>query len=178
MFGPSLAHVLGATLLMSAADRLPPRAATAGTALAFAAATTLLALPGLPLPVVFAVLLCQGLVASVGGGVGWGLLNEILPKDGYLLGRSVFTMMHGLARITGYATGDLLLALLSPRPALLLAAALYGTAALVARLGLSRRPPRATGRPSPYGPPGTPTPASGRPRPAATSTSACGSPTA
>ncbi len=148
MFGPSLAHVLGATLLMSAADRLPPRAATAGTALVFAAATALLALPGLPVPAVFAVLALQGLVASVGGGVGWGLLNEILPKDGYLLGRSVFNMMHGLTQITGYATGGLLLAVLPPRPALLLAAALYGTAALVARLGLTRRPPRATGRPS------------------------------
>ncbi|MFF8637333.1 MFS transporter [Streptomyces pilosus] len=148
MFGPSLAHVLGATLLMSAADRLPPRAATAGTALAFAAATALLALPGLPLPAVFAVLLLQGLVASVGGGVGWGLLNEILPRDGYLLGRSVFSVMHGLTQITGYATGGLLLALLSPRATLLLAASLYGTAALVARLGLTPRPPRATGRPS------------------------------
>ncbi|MFD6907252.1 MFS transporter [Streptomyces sp. NPDC060077] len=148
MFGPSLAHVLGATLFMSAADRLPPRATSVGTALAFTATTALLALPGLPLTAVFAVLLVQGLVASVSGGVGWGLLNEILPKDGYLLGRSVFNMMHGLTQVTGYATGGILLTLLSPRLSLLLAAALYGTAALVARLGLTRRPPRATGRPS------------------------------
>lgn len=148
MFGPSLAHVLGATLFMSAADRLPPRATMTGTALAFAAATLLLALPGLPVTAVFAVLLLQGLVASVSGGVGWGLLNEILPKDGYLLGRSVFNMMHGVAQITGYATGGVLLAVLSPRLSLLLAAALFGTAALAARLGLTRRPPRAAGRPS------------------------------
>ncbi|MGC3002200.1 MFS transporter [Streptomyces sp. G35A] len=148
MFGPSLAHVLGATLLMSAADRLPPRATTTATALAFAAVTAVLALPGLPLAVIFAVLLAKGLVASVGGGVRWGLLNEVLPKEGYLLGRSVFNMMNGLTQVVGYATGGVLVALLSPRLSLLLAAALYAAAAATARLGLSLRAPRATGRPS------------------------------
>lgn len=148
MFGPSLAHVLGATLFMSAADRLPPRATMTGSALAFATATAALALPGLPVTGIFAILLVNGLMASVGGGVGWGLLNEILPKDGYLLGRSTFNMMNGITQITGYATGGVLIAVLSPRPSLLMAAALYLTAGLIARLGLTRRPPRAVGRPS------------------------------
>ncbi|MEU5521371.1 MFS transporter [Streptomyces sp. NPDC047860] len=148
MFGPSLAHVLGATLFLSAADRLPPRATMTGTALAFAAATAALALPGLPVTAVFAILLLTGLVASVGGGAGWGLLNEILPGGGYVLGRSAFNMMNGIMQITGFATGGVLVAVLSPRPSLLAAAALYLTAALIARLGLTRRPPRATGRPS------------------------------
>ncbi|MFD8525103.1 MFS transporter [Streptomyces capillispiralis] len=148
MFGPSLAHVLGASLFLSAADRLPPRAAIAGAALSFAAVTAVLALPGLPVVAVFAILLVKGLVASVGGGVRWGLLNEILPKDGYLLGRSVFNMMNGVMQIAGYATGGVLVAFLSPRTSLLLAAGLYATAAAAALLGLTRRPPRATGRPS------------------------------
>ena len=33
MFGPSLAQVIGATTLLSAADRLPPRAAMTGSCL-------------------------------------------------------------------------------------------------------------------------------------------------
>lgn len=151
MFGPSLAQVLGATLFLSASDRLPPRRALAGIALAFAATTAVLGLPGLPLGVVFAVILVQGLVASLGGGVRWGLLNEILAadgRDGYLLGRSVFNMMSGIMQITGYATGGVLVALLSPRLSLLLSALLYVVAAAGARLGLSRRPPRSAGRPS------------------------------
>ncbi|MFF9310746.1 MFS transporter [Streptomyces sp. NPDC014748] len=172
MFGPSLAQVLGATLLLSGADRLPPRGTLAGISLAFAALTALLALPGLPLGAVFAVVLVQGLVASLGGGVRWGLLNEILAKDeakggtnggakdeakggtnggangGYLLGRSVFNMMSGIMQITGYATGGALVAALSPRVSLLLAAVLYAVAAAGVRLGLSRRAPRSTGRPS------------------------------
>ncbi|MGW5130425.1 MFS transporter [Streptomyces sp. NPDC004135] len=148
MFGSSLVQVLGATFLLSAADRLPPRAALTTLPLLFATATAALALPGLPVWSLFAIVLAKGLAESVGGGVRWGLLNEIIGKDGYLLGRSVFNMMSGLMQIAGYATGGALVALLSPRLSLLAAAALYVLAAGVVRLGLTRRPPRTTGRPS------------------------------
>ncbi|MEU7061015.1 MFS transporter [Streptomyces sp. NPDC046197] len=148
MFGPSLAQVLGATLFLSGADRLPPRRALAGISAAFAAGTALLATPGLPVWAVFAVLLVQGLIASLGGGVRWGLLNEVLTKDGYLLGRSVFNMMSGLMQITGYATGGVLVAALSPRVSLLLSAVLHAVAAAGFRTGLRHRPPRSAGRPS------------------------------
>ncbi|AOR33745.1 hypothetical protein BFF78_24175 [Streptomyces fodineus] len=149
MFGPSLAQVLGATFLLSGADRLPPRTALSVIALAFAAGTAVQAVPGLPVGAVFGVVLVLGLVASLGGGVRWGLLNEILAKDGYLPGRSLFNMMSGLMQIAGFATGGALLAMLSPRVCLLLSAALYLLAALALRLGLTARPPRTAGRPSP-----------------------------
>ncbi|MET9070650.1 MFS transporter [Streptomyces sp. NPDC004232] len=148
MFGPSLAQVLGATVLLSGADRLPPRTALSAIALTFAAGTAFQALPGLPVGVVLAVVLVLGLVASLGGGVRWGLLNEILAKEGYLPGRSLFNMMSGLMQIAGFATGGALLTALSPRVCLLLSAALYLTAALVLRLALTARPPRTAGRPS------------------------------
>ncbi|MFH9814639.1 MFS transporter [Streptomyces sp. NPDC017230] len=185
MFGPALAQVVGATLFLSGADRLAPRATLARLSLAFAAATAALALPGLPLWAMFAIVLAEGLIASLGGGVRWGLLNEILAGDGrsedgrnedgrsedgrsedgrnedgkdregrngdgkggYLAGRSLFNMMSGIMQITGYAAGGALLTLLAPRLCLLLAAGLYGTAACLA-LRLTRRPPRASGRPS------------------------------
>jgi MFS family permease len=149
MFGPSLAQVLGATFLLSGADRLPPRTALSVIALAFAAGTAAQAAPGLPVGAVFGVVLVLGLVASLGGGVRWGLLNEILTKDGYLPGRSLFNMMSGLMQIAGFATGGALLELLSPRVCLLLSAALYLLAALALRLGLTARPPRTAGRTSP-----------------------------
>ncbi|MGW1864803.1 MFS transporter [Streptomyces mauvecolor] len=148
MFGASFTQVIGASLLMSAADRLPPRAATTAIALSFAAGTTLLAVPDLPIGAVFAVLLCQGLVASVGGGVRYGLLDEILPRERYLLGRSVLNMSTGAMQICGFAVGGVLVTALSPRGTLLAGAILYAIAAAVARLRLARRPPRVSGRPS------------------------------
>ncbi|MGW1542224.1 MFS transporter [Streptomyces sp. NPDC002309] len=148
MFGPSLAQVVGAATLLSAADRLRPRAAMTGLALIFAVATGVQAVPGLPVWAVFAVLAAEGLIASVGGGVRFGLLNEILTKDGFLLGRSVLNMAVGTLQICGYALGGVLVALLSPRGALLVGALLHVAAAAATRLGLTDRPPRAVGRPS------------------------------
>ncbi|MEU6382104.1 MFS transporter [Streptomyces bauhiniae] len=148
MFGPALAQVVGATFLLSGSDRLPPRTALSAIAAVFAAGTAFQAVPGLPPGVLLAVVLLLGLVAALGGGVRWGLLNEILTKDGYLPGRSLFNILNGLTQTVGFATGGLLLATISPRVCLLIAAALYLTAALTLRLGLTARPPRATGRPS------------------------------
>ncbi|MGW0607239.1 MFS transporter [Streptomyces sp. NPDC002640] len=148
MFGPSLAQLVGAATLLSAADRLRPRAAMTGLPLILATATAVQAIPAVPIWVIFAVLAAEGLIASVGGGVRYGLLTEILTKDGYLLGRSVLNMAVGTLQICGYALGGVLVALLSPQGALLVAALLYVTAAAVTRLGLTDRPPRATGRPS------------------------------
>lgn len=148
MFGPQVAQLVGAAFLLSGADRLPPRAILSGLGLAYAAGTAVLALPGLPVAAVFAVVLAQGLIASLGGGVRSALLNEILSKDGYVLGRSVFNMLWGLMQVVGFATGGALLTLLTPRTCLLLAAALYVLSALGTRLGLTARPPRSAGRPS------------------------------
>jgi predicted MFS family arabinose efflux permease len=149
MFGSSFAQVLGATVLLSAADRLPPRAAMTALALVHCAGTAALAVPGLPLWAVFAVVLGMGLAASLGGGVRFGLLNEILPRDGYLLGRSVLSMSVGVQQIVGFVAGGVLVTALSPRGTLLAGAGLYLVAAAVARWGLTGRPPRAQGRPSP-----------------------------
>ncbi|MFD7606365.1 MFS transporter [Streptomyces mirabilis] len=148
MFGPQLAQVVGATTLLSAADRLAPRATMTGIALSFAVGTAVMATPGLPVWGLFLLISVLGLASSLGGGVRWGLLNEILSKDGYLLGRSVFNMANGLTQITGYATGGVLVAVLSPRTTLAGAAVLYLSAALITRFGMARRAPRATGRPS------------------------------
>lgn len=148
IFGPSLAQLAGATVLLSAADRLPPRATLAGLELVFGLATAAQAIPGIPVWVSFAIITGIGVFAALGGGVRYGLLNEILPGDGYVLGRSVLNMSTGTMQICGFAIGGVLVAALSPRATLLAGAAVYLAAAVIARLGLSRRPPRAAGRPS------------------------------
>jgi predicted MFS family arabinose efflux permease len=148
MFGPSFAAVIGATTLLSVTDRVRPRPAMTLVALATALGCLALATPGMPLPAMFAVLFALGLTASIGSGVLYGLLDEILPHDGYVLGRSVINMSVGAMQVTGFALGGVLLAVVSPRAALLVGAALAAGSLLVLRLGLSARPARASGRPS------------------------------
>ncbi|MEV7236388.1 MFS transporter [Streptomyces sp. NPDC051020] len=148
MFGPSLTQVIGAATLLSAADRLPPRAALTGLSVLFGLGTAAQAVPGLSVAAVFAIVLGLGVVSALGGGVRYGLLNEVLDKEGYLLGRSVLNMSTGTVQICGFAVGGVLTTLASPRGTLLIGAALYLVGATIARLGLSRRMPRATGQPS------------------------------
>ncbi len=175
MFGPSLAQLIGATTLLSAADRLPPRATMTTSCLAFGLGTAALALPGLPVWAHFAIVMTLGLVASLGGGVSYGLLNEILPQGSYLLGRSVLNMSVGAMQICGFAVGGVLVAVLSPRGTLLAGAAMYLAAAAVARFGLSRRPRGPPGRRRSAQPGGT-THGCGLPHRAVMSISRCGCP--
>lgn len=148
MFGQALAHVVGATVLMSAADRVPPRAALVGLAALFAVGTAVQAVPGMPVWALFVVLFVMGAASSLGGGVRYGLLNEILAREGYLLGRSVMNMVTGLMQVAGYAVGGVLITLMSPRGTLLLGAGLYLGSAVITRFGLSERAPRVAGRAS------------------------------
>lgn len=148
MFGPSFAAVIGATTLLSVTDRVPPRPAMTLVALATTVGCLVLAAPGLPLAAMFAVILGLGLTASIGSGVLYGLVDEILPPEGYVLGRSVLNMSVGAMQVTGFALGGVLLAVVPPRTALLVGAALAAGSLLVVRLGLSARPARSSGRPS------------------------------
>ncbi|MCG5213500.1 MFS transporter [Streptosporangium sp. KLBMP 9127] len=148
MFGSALGQVIGATTLLSAADRLPPRVTLTGLAVVSGLGIAAQAIPGLPIWVIFGISLVLGTLAALGGGVRYGLLNEILERDGYLLGRSVLNISAGIVQICGFAAGGLLITALSPRGALLTGAVSYLASAAVARFGLSHRPPRATGRPS------------------------------
>jgi MFS family permease len=148
MFGPSITQVIGAATLLSAADRLPPRAMMTCLSLAFAIGTAVLAIPGVPVWEDFAIVSFLGLGASLGGAVRYGLLNKVVGQGGYLLGRSMLNMSVGAMQICGFAAGGVLLTLLSPRTILLLGAVLYIAGAVVVRSGLTRRPAQAAGRPS------------------------------
>jgi predicted MFS family arabinose efflux permease len=143
LFGPSLTQLIGASTLLAAADRLPPRALTGSLSLAFAAGTAALALPGLPVWAAFVIVFALGLGGSLAGAVRYGLLNDVVAADGYLLGRSVLNMAVGAMQIGGFAAGGILVLTLSPRGTLLAGAALFAFGAVVARFGLTRRPPRA-----------------------------------
>ena len=144
MFGPSFGHLVGAALLLAQADRVPPRAGLAAGGALQALVLLVLAVPGLPVPVVVAVVVASGVLGSFGSAVRYGLLSEVLPPEGYVLGRSLVQMVVGGVQIAGNAAAALLLQVVSPTVALLVAAGTHALVAVVSRLGLSRRAPRST----------------------------------
>jgi predicted MFS family arabinose efflux permease len=149
LFGGSFGHVLGATLLLSAADRIPPRLALTALPAAFGVAALVVGLPDMPIAAILAVVLALGLLDSLGAGVRWGLLIEILPVDGYVLGRSVMQMTVGAMQILAAATGAIALQLVSPATLLVTSASLFAASAVLVQFGLRERPPRGSGRVSP-----------------------------
>ena len=142
MFGPSVAQVVGATTLMSAADASPPRRAL--TVVGLVSAAVLAAQAALPLstPARLALVLGAAYVTSIGSGVRWGLLSEVVPHDGYALARSTMNVAVGAFQIVGFAAGGVLLAVLDAQQVFVLAAVLSAVAVPVLRRGVAERPPR------------------------------------
>lgn len=147
LFGPSMMQAVGAMTLMSVADTSPPRRTLAGvTALVAVVAACQAALPLGP-STRLALALATAYVMSIGAGVRWGLLTQVLPETSFRLARSAMNVAVGAFQIVGFAVGGVLLQVLSLRAVFALAAALLALAVLVLLTGLSEQPPRRSGRP-------------------------------
>lgn len=138
-----LPHLLGGTLLSSVADRFPVRRTLICCDLASAGLVALMALPGLPIPLLLGLLLPLGAIAPVFGGARAASLPDVLGGEGFALGRSLLRIVAQASQIGGFALGGVLLAVLSPRPLLLLDAASFVASALLLRVGTRERPPAA-----------------------------------
>lgn len=148
MFGPSVVQVVGVGTLMSAADTAPPRLLLAGVAAVLTGALAVQAFFDLAPASRIAVVLVAAYVLSIGSGVRWGLLAQILPADDYVVARSAMNVSVGVMQIVGFATAGLVLQMLSAGQVFSLAAMLAGLAVPITWLGIADHPPRRTGRTS------------------------------
>lgn len=142
-----LPYLLGGTLLGAAADRLPVRRVLVACDLASALLIGCMAIPGMPLPALLALLFAAGLLSPVYQGARSAVLPEVLPPGPrYVLGRALMRMVAQSAQIAGYGAGGLLLAILPPRGALAADALSFAASGLVLRFGTAARPAPATRR--------------------------------
>ena len=136
-----LPYLVGGVLLGAAADRLPPRRALVVCDLASACLMGCMVIPGMPLVALLGLLFATGLISPVYQGVRSAVLPEVLPPGPpYILGRSIMRLVAQSAQIAGYGAGGLLLAVMSPRAALLADAVALAASGFVLRLGLVQRP--------------------------------------
>lgn len=146
MFGPSIAQVLGAMTLMSAADATPPRRSLTVVGALTTLSLGLQAVP--PLGTATRLLLVVGAayVLSVGSGVRWGLLSEVVPTTAFALARSTMNVAVGACQVVGFAIGGLLLGAVTTTQVFLLATVVAAIAVPVLRFGIVERSPRRNGR--------------------------------
>ncbi|GIG85285.1 MFS transporter [Plantactinospora endophytica] len=141
-----LPHAIGGVLLLALADRWRPRALMVGYDLLRLAAVAVLALGVLPPAGMLGLVFAVGLLAPVSTAARNALLPELLDGDGYVLGRSLFTVAAGATQVLGFAVGGLLLALVGPYGALWLTVLTCAVSALLVRFGVAERPHRAVNR--------------------------------
>ncbi|QNN54711.1 MFS transporter [Nocardioides mesophilus] len=145
MFGGPLVTLLGSTLLLSASDLLRPRFAILLIGALLTAVNAVQALPDLPLAVRFVLVALPFLAMSATAGSGIAVMSEILPPEGFVLGRSTLNIAVGVMQIVGYGTAGLLLLVFSTSELFLAAASTGAISLVLVRLGLRERPARATG---------------------------------
>lgn len=135
-------HLLSGALVAAVIDRLPARATLVACHLASAVLVAAMALPGLPLPALFALLLGLGLLAPIFSGIRAALLPDLLPdRAQYVLGRSLLRLVAQGSQVGGNAIAAALLVVLHPSGALLVDAASFLLSALLVRAGTRPRRP-------------------------------------
>jgi len=129
-------------LLSPRLEHVPARRLMISCDLFQGTAYAVMALPGLPVAALLALLAVGSVAAPIFGGTRAALLPEMLGDgDGYVLGRSVLRLISQTSQIVGLALGGALLLLIPAQGALLVVAATCAGSALLIRLGVRARAP-------------------------------------
>ena len=134
-------YLFSGALLSSLVDRVPPRRLMIGCDLLSAAIVALMASSAVPVWALLALLFVLGLISPVAGGMRNRLLVVVLPGGAFIAGRSLFRIVAQSAQVVGNAAGGLLIALTSPRGALLIDCVSFLVSALVVRAATRARSP-------------------------------------
>ncbi|MFI9812220.1 MFS transporter [Saccharothrix variisporea] len=126
-------------LLSGLADRFPRRTVMVAADVLRAALLALMAVPGMPLPLVAALLVVAQLAEPPFAAAQGALLPTVLG-DRYEAGQSVHLITHQAGLLLGFAGGGVVVAWLGTSGALLADAVTFAASAVLLRFGLLARP--------------------------------------
>jgi len=132
--------LLGGSVLVSLAERYPYRTVMVICDVMRMVIMALVAIPGIPLPGILALLFACALLAPPFDAARSATLPAVLTGDRYVVGLAVHGTTAQPAQVTGYFLGAALAAH-EPRTALLINAATFAISALLVRFGVRRRRP-------------------------------------
>jgi MFS family permease len=142
-FVPTL---VGGTLLGWVADRVARRTVMVACDVCRALLVGLMAVPGLPLPVLYVLLIGVTLLGGPFRAAQQALLPDVLPGELYVSGLALRGMTIQAAQLAGFACGGVLVAALTPYWALLVDAVTFLASALLVGSGV--RHPAAVSAPA------------------------------
>jgi predicted MFS family arabinose efflux permease len=131
-----LPWLVGGPLLGGLADRLPRRAVMVSCQLTSAVLVALMAVPGMPLIALAALLFVVILAESPFLSARASLLVDVLPDDRYVLASAMNQLTIQAAQVVGFAAGGALIRLIGPRDALLVNALSFLVSAALVRFGV------------------------------------------
>jgi predicted MFS family arabinose efflux permease len=134
-----LPWLIGGPLLGGLADRYPRRTVMLICQLVSAVLVALMAVPGMPLPVLASLLFVVILVESPFLSARASLLVDILPDDRYVLASAMNQLTVQATQVAGFAVGGALIRLIGSTDALLVDAASFLLAAALVRFGVRPR---------------------------------------
>ncbi|WP_091674708.1 MFS transporter [Amycolatopsis marina] len=135
-----LPDLLGGPLLSGLADRYPRRTVMVSADLARVVLVGLMALPGMPLPVVGGLLVVVQVLNPPWNAARAALLTHVVSDRQFVSAMGLLSMVVQSGQVVGFAGGGLLVAWLGPHGALATDAGTFGVSALVLLAGVRQRP--------------------------------------
>ncbi len=137
---------VGGVTLGGLADRYPRREVMIACDLVRAVLVLVMAISGLPVPVLVVLLFAVTLAGAPFTSARAAVYPDVLPGDRYVLGNAVVLTTNQLAQVIGFAVGGTLVGFLGTGPSLIIDAATFVVSGLIVRVWTARRP---AARPAP-----------------------------
>jgi predicted MFS family arabinose efflux permease len=135
-----LPALVSGVLLTGLADRLPRRTVMVGADVTRAVLVAVMAMPGLPLPVLACVLVLVELAEAPFGAAQGALLPAIVGDHRYEQGQRIVIVTHQAGQLAGFAAGGVLVAWLGPHLSLAVNALTFLASALLVAIRVRARP--------------------------------------
>jgi predicted MFS family arabinose efflux permease len=137
---------LGGVMLAWLADRYPRRRIMIACDIARCALVLVMALPGLRLSAMVALLFVLTLVGAPFGAARAAIYPDVLTGDRYVMGTAVTLTTYQFAQVLGFAGGGTVVAFFGTRTSLILDAVTFAVSAIIVRVWVRPRPaPAAVG---------------------------------
>lgn len=136
---------VGGVTLAWLADRYPRRAVMIACDVIRCAIVLIMALPGMPLALLVALLFLVTLIGAPFTAARAAIFPDVLSGDRYVMGTAVTLTTYQFAQVLGFAVGGTVVGFFHTRTTLIIDAATFAGSALIVRAWVRARPAQAPG---------------------------------